>query len=202
MQYLERLLDRFSDTPKHIVIKADILRRGIKLNDDIQRAGEKSCLTGLLTKFESVISEFSPPPSQFHFKADETTVDIKIDDRSPYEISEDSEDNYYLFCGEENLGEVRFTNRPSYMDKQTSDGKPCADFLTQRGPSCLCVSPIDFCAYFKTGDACKYCAFAPLWEYRVQAKGTKPFPDYNMLAEAVVIACNGAVDLKDPKLNG
>ena len=55
MQYLEKLLELFSDTPQHIVIKADILRRGMKLNDDIQRAGEKSCLIGLTTKFESAV---------------------------------------------------------------------------------------------------------------------------------------------------
>jgi hypothetical protein len=202
MQYLEKLLDQFSDTPQHMIIKADILRRGMRLNDDIQRAGETSCLTGLSTKFESAIRQYSPPPSQFHFKADETTVDIKIDDRSPYKIFEDNEGNYYLLCGEENLGEIRFTSRPSYMDLQITDGQRCADFLTQRGPSCLCVSPIEFCAYFRTGDACKYCAFAPLWEYRIRMQEIKPFPDYNMLAEAVSIACDTDVDLKELKLNG
>ena len=84
MQYLEKLLDQFSDTPRNIIIKADIVRRGVKVNDDIQKAGAKSNTTGVSSKLESFIGKFSPPPSQFHFKADETTVDIKMDQRSPY----------------------------------------------------------------------------------------------------------------------
>ena len=48
------------------------------LGQDIQKAGEISCLTGLSTKFESLVSDFSPPPSQFHFVDDETTVGIQL----------------------------------------------------------------------------------------------------------------------------
>ncbi len=201
MQLLERLFDEFSDTPKKIIVKADILRRGIKLNGDIQKAGEASCLTGLSSKFETVVSDFSPPPSQFHFVEDETTVDIKIDAESPYEIR-CRDGKYTLFCGDSDLGEVRFTPRPSYMDQQTSDGTPCEEYLVQRGPSCLLVSPIDFCAYFKTGDYCRYCFFAPLMEYRLQTGATRPIPDYDMMAEAVDIACREDVKLKELKLNG
>jgi len=40
MQYLEKLLDQFSDTPRNIIIKADIVRRGVKVNDDIQKGRE------------------------------------------------------------------------------------------------------------------------------------------------------------------
>ena len=201
MQSLEKLVDQFPDTPWKILLKADILRRGIRLNEDIQEAGEISCLTGLSTKFESLVSHFSPPPSQFHFVDDETTVDIKIDERSPYEIRA-RDGKYRLSCGTNDFGEVRFTKRPSYMDKRTSDGTPCAEYLVQRGPSCLSVSPVDFCAYFRTGDYCRYCFFAPMMEYRLQRNNARPIPNYHMVAEAVDIACREDVKLRELKLNG
>ncbi|UCD83981.1 MAG: hypothetical protein JSU92_11940 [Deltaproteobacteria bacterium] len=202
MQYLEKLLDQFSDIPRNIILKADILRRGIKLNDDIRKAGATSNTTGISSKLESFIGSSSPPPSQFHFKADETTVDIKADERSPYEIREDGEGRYHIFCGEENFGEVQFIKRPSYMDKKTSDGKPCDYLIIQRGPSCICVSPLDFCAYFKKGESCKYCICSLGLDLGVQMKLIKPIPDNNILAEAIAIACEDGVDLKELKLSG
>lgn len=60
------------------------------------------------------------PPSQLHFVSDETTVDISTNETSPYEIRADDDRKYNLFCGTENFGAVRFTERPSYSDKKTS----------------------------------------------------------------------------------
>ena len=202
MQYLEKLLEEFPDTPRQIVIKADILRRGINVNEDLRRAGERSNTTGISSKLERVLGADRPPPSQFHFSADETTVDIKIDPRSPYEIREDREGRHHLFCGEENLGEVRFTGRPAYMDAETSDGKPCADRLLQRGPCCICVSPLNFCAYFKKGESCKYCLCSVALDAGIQMDILDPVPDYGLLAEAVALACEEDVDLKELKLSG
>jgi hypothetical protein len=39
MRYLEQLLDWFSDTPREIIFKADVLRRGIQVTDDLHVAG-------------------------------------------------------------------------------------------------------------------------------------------------------------------
>jgi len=202
MQPLEKLLEQFPDTPRNIVIKADILRRGVRRNQDIQDAGAQSNTTGLSSKLERAVGATEPPPSQFHFLADETTVDIKIDDESPYEIREDADGSYRLFYGEEPLGGVRFTGRPSYMDKKTSNGTPCEDFLLHRGPSCICVSPLNFCAYLKKGEACRYCLCSPAMDVGIQMKLMDPVPDYKALAEAMDIACREDVDLKELKLTG
>jgi len=202
MQTLEQLLDQFPDTPRNIVIKADVLRRGLRRNEDLQEAGTRSNTTGLSSKLERAVGAGEPPPSQFHFVADETTVDIKVDDASPYEIREQADGEYALFCGEEPLGAVRFTARPAYMDLETSSGTPCADFLLHRGPSCVCVSPLNFCAYLKRGEACRYCLCSPAMDAGIQMKLLDPVPDYAALAEAVDIACREDVDLKELKLTG
>jgi len=200
MRYLEKLLKEFADTPRNIILHADVLRRGVKPNQDLIEAGETSCVTGLF-KFQAFFEKSKPFPSMFHFKADETSVDIKPDPRSPYEIRKDGDGKYHLFCGDENFGEVKFTKRPSYTDKKTSDGQSCAALLLQRGPFCIMVNPLDFCAYFKKGEACKYCILAALMDLGVKEDFVKPIVDPKTIAEAVAMATED-INLKDLKLCG
>jgi hypothetical protein len=202
MEYLEKLLDEFSDTPRNIVLHADILRRGVKLSQDLAEAGRSSCITGISTRLYTLAGRAEPPPpSMFHFKADETSVDIKIDPRSPYQITKDGDGKYHLFCSGENLGEVRFTKRPSYTDKNTSDGESCAALLMQRGPFCILVSPLDFCAYYNKKEACTYCVLSAAMDAGVKAKLMPPVPDHGTIAEAVEMAARD-IKLRDLKLCG
>jgi hypothetical protein len=202
VEYLHRLLDEFSDTPRNIILHADILRRGVQLNEDLLEAGRSSCITGISTKLSSRAGRGEPPPpSMFHFKADETSVDIKIDRRSPYEITRDGDGKYHLLCGGESFGEVRFSKRPSYTDKETSDGESCAALLMQRGPFCILVSPLDFCAYYTKGEACTYCVLSAAMDAGVKAKLMPPVPDHGTIAEAVDMATRD-IKLKDLKLCG
>ena len=201
MRQFEQLLDRFSDTPRNIVVKADVLRRGVKLTEDLHVAGAAACTTGLTSRADDVLGVTRPVPSQFHFRADDTTVDIRGEDASPYRIDRDEDGLHRLFCGGESLGEVYFTPRPAYMERQTSDGRSCADQLLQRGPSCLFVDVINFCAYVKKGEGCHYCLLGPLMEAKVQQGRVRPIPDFEMVAEAVEIACE-ELDVRDLKLCG
>jgi hypothetical protein len=201
MKYLEKLLNEFSDTPRNIILHADILRRGVKQNQDLVEAGETTCITGISTKLQGFAGQQKPTPSMFHFKADETSVDIKIDPRSPYEIRKDAAGKYHLFCGDENFGEVKFTERPSYTDKNTPDGVSCAALLLQRGPFCLMVNPLQFCAYYYKGEACKYCILSAAMDFMVKANIMKAVPDPATIAEAVAMAKQDIV-LKDLKICG
>lgn len=201
MKELERLLSQFSDTPRNIILHADILRRGMRLTPDLSRAGAEACITGLATKLQALAGETaSPPPSQFHFE-DETSVDIKIDEASPYEIRRDDDGSHRLFCGGESLAKVRFTPRPSYTDKSTANGEPCAALLMQRGPSCLLASPLNFCAYYKKQEACRYCVLSAAMDLGVSAGLAPAVPDPGLIAEAVETASRDIV-LKDLKICG
>ena len=84
MRQLEQLLEQFPDTPEHIILHADILRRGLKPSEDLCDAGESACITGIATKLQGLLGDARPSPSMFHFTSDETSVDIKLDPRSPY----------------------------------------------------------------------------------------------------------------------
>ena len=144
MDQLENLLERFSDTPRHVVVKADVTRRGVRPTEDLQAASATSCTTGLTTKWSRSLGQPEPPPS-------------RPQESSPYAIRRDEAGRHHLLCGNQVLDEIYFTPRPAYMDLRLSNGEPVSDYLTQRGPSCLCVDVTNFCAFVKKGDACQYC---------------------------------------------
>jgi hypothetical protein len=201
MDQLESLLARFSDTPRHVVVKADVTRRGVRPTEDLQAASATSCTTGLTTKWSRSLGQPEPPPSQFHFLDDDTTVDIRPQESSPYAIRRDEAGRHHLLCGDQVLDEIYFTPRPAYMDLRLSNGEPVSDYLTQRGPSCLCVDVTNFCAFVKKGDACQYCLLGPAMELSLRQKLTRPVPDYELVAEAVAIAAD-ELDLRELKLSG
>lgn len=202
MKYLDKLFDQFPDTPRRIIVKADISRRGIKPTPTLFKIGAKSSQTGLATKLQKVILKVTElPPEKFHFKSDKTTVDIRVHETSPYQVKEDSDGKYHLFCDTENFGEVTFTKRSSYTDKTTSDGQECSYLVTQRGPHCLCVSVLDICAYIKKDEHCRYCIVSPGMEVGLKEKLIKAVPDPEMIAEALEIACED-VELKELKISG
>ncbi|HUT56176.1 MAG TPA: radical SAM protein [bacterium] len=200
MKYLEKLLHDFSDTPREIILHADMLRRGIRETQDLIDAGDYASITGISTKLQGLAGQKKPTPSMFHFKGTNVSVDIKIDPTSPYEIKK-QDGKLYLDGGGQNFGEIWFAKRASYTDKQTDDGEQCAALLLQRGPYCLMVNPLEFCAYYKNGEACKYCILAFAMDAGVKANLMKPVPDPEMIAQAVEYACQD-INLKDLKLCG
>jgi hypothetical protein len=198
MEYLNYLISRFPDTPEHIIIKADVLRRGVAFNLQLEDLAMRSCTTGLSTKDNR---QGVNGPSQFHFCSDNTTVDIIIDEDSPYRIIEKELGDYWLQIGDRVLEKISFTPRPGYHERTTSEDRPCPDYLVQRGPHCLLVTPVNICAYFRGGDACRFCALSVHMDHERENKELPMIPDYAILGEAVAIA-REYMDLKEIKLNG
>lgn len=95
MQYLEKLLDDFSDTPRNIIVHADVLRRGIKMTDDLQDERAEA-LKSYIEAFEFLVkrgivpwftvwtasplvggfSEDDPPPTEFYLKLGEAIHEL------------------------------------------------------------------------------------------------------------------------------
>lgn len=198
MEYLDYLLDRFPETPQHIVTKADLFRRGIVFDCQLEELAMRSCTTGLSTKDNRQAVQ---APSQFHFSDNDTTVDVVLNDDSPYRVIEKEAGDYRLYIGNRDLGGIHFTPRPGYLDRTASDGIPCQDYLVQRGPYCLLVTPVNICAYYRGGDACRFCALSVVMDHERDNKRLPMIPDYAALAEAVAIA-REYIDLKEIKLNG
>lgn len=201
MQDIEALVERFADTPRSIVLKADVMRRGLAVTEELQRAGKQACVSGPSTKLVGLLDPaLAQLPCQLHFLRDETTVDLVPDPLSPYGITE-SDGQWFLSCESTPLEPVRFTPRPAYFDSCVADGTPVGDLVMQRGPHCFIVSANDRCAYHRKGDACRYCVWSPAMALAAQAGITRPVPDFELTAEAVAIAAE-EVELRDLKLTG
>jgi len=200
MEYLDYLFNRFPETPEHIIIKADLLRRGLVFDLQLEDLAMRSCTTGLLTKDNR---QMVHAPSQFHFSDDDTTVDILIDvdEDTPYEIVEKGPEDYRLEIGGRDLGKIHFTPRPGYYERTASDGRPCQDYVVQRGPHCLLVTPVNICAFFRGGDSCRFCGLSVVMDHERENKDLPMIPDYEVLGEAVAIA-REYIDLREIKLNG
>ncbi|MHC4744646.1 MAG: radical SAM protein [Planctomycetota bacterium] len=198
MQHLEYLRDRFPETPEHIILKADLFRRGVAFDLELDDLAMRSCTTGLLTKDER---QSVTAPGQFHFSENNTTVDTLINEKSPYHIVENGPEDYHLQIEDRDLGKIHFTPRPDYYGRKTSEGRPCEDYLVQRGPHCLLVTPVNSCAYFHGGDTCRFCGLSVAMESERQSKNMPMIPDYDIVGEAVAIA-REYIDLREIKLNG
>lgn len=63
------------------------------------------------------------------------------------------------------------------------------------------VNPLQVCAYFNRGDACKYCVLSLAMDAGARMKLMQPVPDPATLAEAVVLAKQD-IELRDLKICG
>jgi hypothetical protein len=111
----------------------------------------------------------------------------KLWSRSPWHV-EEIDGKFYLCCEDEPIKRVIYMKRPSYCLKSTSKGTMAAIMALQRGYTCLFISPLNYCQYFKGDNDCKFCAFNPAWE-KYQAVGAKPIPDPDEIREVIEWAC-------------
>lgn len=189
----EELKQKFPDTPESVIIKVDVIREGVKFTKDMEIAGRKN-ISFPYTKD----GKFSLAPSYFILD-DGTTVLSIPQTEAPWEYKK-VEDEYWLYRDGAPITKVNFQPRPDYITKQTKDGSMMGVLAFQRGDSCLFISPLNFCEYFKKGEECKYCAFNPIWE-NAKFVGAKQRPKAETIKEAVLSAME-EVDIDHLKLCG
>lgn len=194
MNFFEELTKRFPETPKSILLKIELVKEGLKNNSVFK---ELSTWALPFTFIRSGQMTFAPS----HFMLDDdTTIIILPKDESPYEFKKEGED-IFVYRNEEKIEKANFIKRPPYFAKKTSDGSLAATFFWQRGDSCICVSPLNYCEYFKNGDDCRYCGFNPGWEEARKYFDVKTVPNVDSVKEAVLMA-KDEIPLDHIKLTG
>ena len=140
---LEKLKKQFSDVPESIVIKSDVLVKGIRRSKALEEAGfwaipqtkfifhwdREKLKQGDVTDGRITIPEW------FQF-SDKTTVCVMLDERSPYTV-EKEEGTFNLNFNGETIAPVRFQPMPDWYNKTWSDGTPLPIFASQ-APSPRC----------------------------------------------------------------
>ncbi|AOR22644.1 radical SAM protein [Clostridium taeniosporum] len=144
---LYELLEKFPETHKSIIIKADVANRGLKLNKDIV--------------------ELKDHYRNFFSLDDGTSIIANYQEESPYKIIK-KDQKYVLVYNNENLGNVNFTKLPMYI-KENKDSYLNTQYLV-RGETCVYIYPISACSYFFKNDECRYCGFNNVWDKHLKGK--------------------------------
>jgi hypothetical protein len=158
--HLSELKQRFPETPESIILKADVLREGLRFTSDLAEIGKWAMPS------QAFLSREDVPDAEFQGVAlavpnqlvlgDDTRINTELDRNSPYTVQRDGEERHVLCREGEPVTQVSFLARPDFAGT-LSDGSPIAGPLGQRAEHCVAVVHSVFCEYAKNGDACSYC---------------------------------------------
>lgn len=166
---LEELQARFPDVPRSIIIKADVLREGVRYTPELTKIG-KWALPQIHFIFEwdhedvhrkeDVVEGWITVPQLFCLP-DGTNVLIKLDSTSPYEIRYHGDGRYSLYRDETLVESVQFTPRPLWFTKRTQDGSLMCKVAGGNGECVFSVLNLSYCEYFTAGEQCRFCTIVP-----------------------------------------
>ncbi len=166
---LAALEDRFPEMPRSIVLKADVLREGVRFTPELAQLG-RWALPQIHFIFEWDHEDIHRPEDvaegwltvpQVFCLPDGTNVLIKLDSASPYEIRYFG-DGIYGLCRDGALVErVSFPPRPQWFTKRTRDGSLMCKVAGGNGECVFSVLNVSFCQYFTTGEQCRFCTIVP-----------------------------------------
>lgn len=159
--HLLRLKEKFEGTPDTIILKADVLREGVRYTGELREIGQWStCTDTFLGREEApelaLDGESLQLPNQF-ILVDDTRVNIELDRASPYTIRGDGSGGFLLFRYEQPVTTVGFPRRTVFA-RTLSDGAPIAPSLNQRSEVCSAILHSLFCEYAKRGEPCAFCS--------------------------------------------
>ncbi len=196
-QTLEDLCRRYPQVPRSIVLKTDLLTRGLNYTEDLKAVGADG-LSDTVRGFKfhhDIVSDGDSPaqlPWSFSFP-DQTHVKVIMDLDSPYAIRLAPDGRFVLQLDGQPVQEVLFPRRASWLSRTLADGTPITAVLFEVGPCrATGIVPLDYCEYFKQGEQCRYCDWNPTFDL-AKAAGfrTKVAADTSQLVEAFEIAFSG-----------
>ncbi len=166
---LAELQGRFPEIPRSIIIKADVLREGVRYTPELTMIG-KWALPQIHFIFEwdhddvhrkeDVTEGWITIPQTFCL-LDGTNVLIKLDTDSPYDIRYEGDGMYHLYRDGVVVEQVLFTPRPQWFTKRTKDGSLMCKVAGGNGECVFSVLNVSFCQYFTGDEQCRFCTIVP-----------------------------------------
>lgn len=158
--HLSELQEQFPETPGSIILKADVLREGVRYTEELGEIGKWAIPSGAFLSREDVPEAESLDfvlcvPAQIILE-DDTRINVELDRASPYTVRKEGEDRYALCRHDTPLAEVTFPRRPE-LSQSFPDGSPIYDTLGQRAEGCVAMAHSIFCEYAKNNDQCSFC---------------------------------------------
>ncbi|MEE8307137.1 MAG: radical SAM protein [Gammaproteobacteria bacterium] len=158
---LSDLKQRYPETPDSIILKADMLREGIRYTEALAEIGQWAIPSGTFLSREDIPGKEPGGKSIFLLPnqmilADDTRINTELDRSSPYTIRKEGDDAYAVCRHDRPVAEVSFPRRPTFT-QTLSDGSPIERPLGQRAESCAALVHTAFCEYAKNNDQCAFC---------------------------------------------
>ncbi len=158
--HLKELKQRFPETPDSIILKADVLREGLRFTSALTEVSKWAIPTNAFLSREDIpdeesASETLAAPNQLVLP-DDTRVNFELDKVSPYTVQEEGERTFFLFRNGHPITEISFPAKPTF-EGTLSDGSEISDFIGQRTENCIALAHLMFCEYSKNREQCAFC---------------------------------------------
>lgn len=204
MDRIDELCRTFPDVPRPIVVKADVLREGIRFGPLALEIGrwaipeylpwDRDVHKGYRAIESDLVGEdWAWLPHSMTFPEGITAkvvYDFIRHHESPYELRRRDE-GFWLFRGEEPVTGVGFEKRPAWLSRRGEDGRALASTLVPSSPDHLLGFPVRFCAYYQPEDICRFCCLNPAGK---NIAGGDGYHDVIMSGEAAARCFAAALD--------
>ncbi|GAB4336382.1 MAG: hypothetical protein Kow0099_09350 [Candidatus Abyssubacteria bacterium] len=159
--HLAALKDRFAETPDSIILKADVLREGLRYTRELSEIAQWAIPSGAFLSREDVpegeeSAEYVLGVPNQIILGDDTRINTELDRNSPYTVRKDGEARHVLCRHETAVAAVSFPRRALFTET-LSDGSAVFDALGQRAEGCVALAHSIFCEYAKNNDQCAFC---------------------------------------------
>jgi len=167
--HLESLQKQFSEIHPSIILKADVLRDGIKptsIFEDIAQWAATDPHWLFEWSHDDIYHEQNVRPDKHMFPdlfelQDGTCMKIIADVDSPYEITSNEDggqhDRFHLKREGDEVCEIFFQHQPGWYAKKTPDGELLSSIAGLKGIDTFAVCVLSHCQYFDDDIQCRYC---------------------------------------------
>jgi hypothetical protein len=192
---IEDLTERYPDIPIEVMVKEDLLRRGMAWAPEaLEVAGEFKLKAYFICSFDMVpISEMD---QKEHLKAPEeirliggpddfkpVIVSVRLNPSSPYRVESDK-GTLILKHGGEEIARVELQKSPEYYKKTLSNGKPIADIAPAiEWGYLLYLTAFRLCQYFGDQEECQFCDINE--NFRQQKKSGRSYTSVKSVEDIV-----------------
>ena len=172
MSRIDELQRKYPSIPREVIIKWEVISRGVVDTDDLDKASEWAPAGGSYQSYDhdmtlKQVLEKRPwrakgdmllRPGQVFMNRGMSVV-LQRNSKSPYEVR-DVNGQLAFFEGDEKVQDIHYFERRKGTkdDLVTTKGTRVSSVVTTNR-RCFFIFPVRYCEYFATGDQCKFCNF-------------------------------------------
>lgn len=160
----EYVMNKFPDSPRTIVLKTDLLRRGVILSDEARRRAADFYASEVSRRSFQWNQQVHQPeheqiPIDFYFN-DQTHTQLILGrpENDPYTLDY-LDEQFWITSDGERMEQVHFPREARYVGAMTSSGKRMETIGQRMGSDSLIFVPIESCGYWRMRDRCQFCHY-------------------------------------------